>query len=84
MLKEHIPLCFRTINDENQYRNCNQQHFAEKQLTIKIYQLSNQLDELLSHRKYKDARIIADELDAALNRFITIKQNETINNNTPP
>lgn len=52
--------------------------FEEEQLTLKIYQLSHQLDEVLAHRRYEEARLIADEMEAALDRFIIVKQTETI------
>lgn len=72
--QEHTP-----VNASIGFRksSCDCNNLNAEQLTIEIYHLSHQLDELLAHEQYEEARLIADQLDATLNQFI-IKQTETV------
>lgn len=79
--QERQPVSSIPVHGERGCREalCDSEQFPldSKQLTIEIYQLSHQLDELLSLRQYEDAKLIAGKLDAALDRFIIVKQLET-------
>jgi ABC-type nickel/cobalt efflux system permease component RcnA len=76
--QEHAPMNASISNEKSHKSSCDCDPDAE-QLTIEIYQLSHKLDELLAHRQYKEASLVSDQLDAALNRFIAVKKTESVN-----
>lgn len=77
--QKHPPVHAHLTNKNEVCELLRDRDLQTEQLTIEIYQLSHQLDGLLAHKQYKEARLIADELEAALNRFIIVKQSETAN-----